>query len=39
MWATLGSDLSALGGTAPGNAHAGRIRDGKVRAFLERVAK
>jgi len=39
MWATLGSDLYALGGTAPGYAHARRIRDGKVRAFLERLAK
>ena len=39
MWAMLGSDLYALGGTAAANAHAGRARDAKVRAFLERVTK
>lgn len=40
MWARLGDGpLVALGGTAAGNAHAGRLTHDKVRAFLDRVAK
>ena len=39
MWATIGEDVYALGGTAEANARAGRAADEKVRAFLGRAAK
>jgi pimeloyl-ACP methyl ester carboxylesterase len=39
MWSTRPEQVYSLGGTAAANAHAGRERDRKVRAFLERAAK
>jgi fermentation-respiration switch protein FrsA (DUF1100 family) len=39
MWANLGDTSYALGGTAKGNAHAGRASDEKIRSFLARVTK
>lgn len=39
MWASIGADAYALGGSAKGNARAGRATEGKIRAFLERVTK
>lgn len=39
MWADIGGAVFALGGTAAGNAHAGRQSHDKIRAFLARVTK
>jgi pimeloyl-ACP methyl ester carboxylesterase len=39
MWALLQGQGYSLGGTAVANARAGRARDRKVRAFLERVGR
>ena len=39
MWAELGTEIYALGGTAEANAHAAREGDRKVQAFLRRVTK
>jgi len=39
MWANIDGDVYALGGTARGNARAGRATDDKIRAFLARVTR
>ena len=39
MWAPIGASMYALGGTARGNARAGRQTDERIRAFLDRVAR
>jgi pimeloyl-ACP methyl ester carboxylesterase len=38
MWAALGTDAYALGGTAAGNAKSGRPAEAKMRALLAKVS-